>query len=250
VPNDLVYFTHEGHAGLSAFARGDAGAEERNANFVAVGVLARKDGEYGRLGRSWLIAGRLEGLAKVMAEDESVAPLEEFWSEVQQISTSKSQNNGEEEGQGKDGKGHSRTRAISTGSAVLIKDEEKLPAYHPAKSILGYVDMFGPLVFRLQQAALLRKRILFVGAAPVRAMCEFGKSLASIPSRPTSTTLLMNVCEQFTSSPSSPASPRGTPNSSYPALRTSSVYPRYSTSAYTISRVSRRIRDHKMAAQK
>jgi hypothetical protein len=159
-----VYFTHEGHAGLSAFARGDAGAEERNAKFVSVGVLVRKDGGYGRLGRSWVVAGKLEALAKELAGDESVEPLEEFWGEVRRTETQE-QNKGE---------GKSRARAISTGS-VKKEEEEKLHGYHPAKSIWGYIDMLGPLVFRLQQAALLRKRILFVGGAPVRGMCEFGK---------------------------------------------------------------------------
>lgn len=183
VPADLVYFTHEGYAGLSAFARGDAGADERGANFVAVGVLARRDGAYGRLGRSWLVAGRLEGMAKALAEDESVAPLEEFWAEQ----TAHGEARGEEEADGK-GYGHSRVRAISTVSAVA-KEDERLPAHHPALSILAYVDMFGPLVFRLQQAALLRKRILFVGAPPVRAMCEFGMSPRRFTRSP-----VANVC--------------------------------------------------------
>jgi hypothetical protein len=163
--SDLVYFTHEGYAGLSAFAKGEAGAEERNANFVSVGVLARRDGQFGRLGRGWLLAGRLEKIAATLAEDpEAVAPLEEFWGEQ----TTRPHGEASTEG-----KGHSRARAISTVSAVN-KDDERLPAYHPALSILQYIDIFGPLVFRLQQAALLRKRILFVGSPPVRAMCEFG----------------------------------------------------------------------------
>jgi hypothetical protein len=164
--SDLVYFTHQGYAGLSAFARGDASAAERNANFVSVGVLARRDGDYGRLGRGWLLAGRLEKIAAALAEDaDAVTPLEEFWEEQ----TMKSH------GEASGGKGHSRVRAISTVSAVT-KEDERLPAYHPALSMLQYIDTFGPLVFRLQQAALLRKRILFVGSPPVRAMCEFGMS--------------------------------------------------------------------------
>jgi hypothetical protein len=95
-----------------------------------------------------------------------VAPLEEFWGEQ----TSHMKSHGEAS---PDSKGHSRVRAISTVSAVT-KDDEQLPDYHPALSILQYIDIFGPLVFRLQQAALLRKRILFIGSPPVRAMCEFG----------------------------------------------------------------------------
>jgi hypothetical protein len=127
---------------------------------VSVGVLARRDGI---LGRTWGVAGRLEKMAATLAENDGVAPLEEFWEEHTAHSSS----------HGDDSKGHSRARAISTVSAVT-QDDERLPAYHPALSILQYLDMFGPLVFRLQQAALLRKRILFVGTPPVRAMCEFG----------------------------------------------------------------------------
>ena len=62
VKEDLVYFVHEQYAGLSAFANISAGEEERNARFVAVGVmLPLKDG---RLGRAWLHAAHLKTLAK------------------------------------------------------------------------------------------------------------------------------------------------------------------------------------------
>lgn len=162
--NDLVYFTHEGYAGLSAFARGSASAEDRNANFVSVGILVRKEGRFGRLGRGWLLAGKLEKIAAALAEDDMVAPLEEFWQE--QTSRRKSKHI--------DSKGSIRDRAISTVTAIP-KDEERLPEYHPALAILQYINLFGPLVFRLQQAALLRKRILFVGSPPVKTTCEFGK---------------------------------------------------------------------------
>ncbi|USP80358.1 hypothetical protein yc1106_07632 [Curvularia clavata] len=177
VQNDLVYFTHEGYAGLSAFAKGDAGAEERNANFVSVGILVKKEGEFGRLGRAWLLAGRLEKLAAALADDsETVAPLEEFWREQTErhIYAAGGASDGE-------AKGHSRARAISTVTAVP-KDEESLPKYHPALSIQRFLDVFGPLVFRLQQAALLRKRIMFVGIPPVRTACEFVYNLSILSS--------------------------------------------------------------------
>ncbi|RYN36528.1 hypothetical protein AA0119_g12042 [Alternaria tenuissima] len=176
VQNDLVYFTHDGYAGLSAFAKGDASAEDRNATFVSVGVLVQKEGKFGRLGRSWLLAGRLERLAATLADDpEAVTPLDEFWQE--QVSR---HGKGDISDEG-ESKGHSRARAISTVSAVM-KDEESLPDYHPALSIQRFLDIFGPLVFRLQQAALLRKRILFVGIPPVRTACEFVYNLSVLSS--------------------------------------------------------------------
>ncbi|KAF1844432.1 uncharacterized protein K460DRAFT_369287 [Cucurbitaria berberidis CBS 394.84] len=177
VQNDLVYFTHEGYAGLSAFAKGDASAEERNANFVSVGILVKNEGRFGRLGRAWLLAGQLEKLAAALADDsDTVTPLEDFWEEHNSGSRSRSQ------ASDKGGaKGHSRARAISTVS-VVTRDDESLPAYHPALSILRYMDTFGPLVFRLQQAALLRKRILFVASPPVRTACEYVYNLSVLSS--------------------------------------------------------------------
>ncbi|KAF2845234.1 hypothetical protein T440DRAFT_493586 [Plenodomus tracheiphilus IPT5] len=174
VPSDLVYFTHEGYAGLSAFARGEGSAEDRNATFVSVGVLVQNQGRFGRLGRAWLLAARLQTLAATLAEDgETVAPLDEFWEEqtrTRRDASSTAPN-----------KGHSRARAISTVSAVVEQDET-LPENHPARSITRYIDTFGPLVFRLHQAALLRKRILFVGSAPVRTACEFVYDLSVLSS--------------------------------------------------------------------
>ncbi|KAJ4343374.1 hypothetical protein N0V95_006708 [Ascochyta clinopodiicola] len=170
--SDLVYFTHAGYAGVSAFARGDAGAEDRNANFVSVGVLVRREGRFGRLGRGWLLAGRLEKIAAALARDETVAPLEEFWADQTSCATTTKHT---------DSKGSLRDRAISTVTAIP-KDEERLPEYHPALAMLQYLDLFGPLVFRLQQAALLRKRILFVGSPPVRTTCEFVYNLSVLSS--------------------------------------------------------------------
>ena len=180
-----MYFTHEGYAGLSAFAKGDASASERNANFVAVGILAKREGQYGRLGRAWLLAQELEGLAKTLAKDSGeVQPLGDFWEEQTRHAGTKGEHEETQNGKGNanGGKGHSRARAISSASGMsasmgLGNRDETLPEYHPALSTLQYIDVFGPLVFRLQQAALLRKRILFVGMPPVRRMCEFGMAL-------------------------------------------------------------------------
>jgi len=107
--------------------------------------------------------------ASALAYDPSAtAPLEEFWEEQSKPRTSASASKPDTS------KAHSRGRALSTLTAVLPSDQS-LPLFHPARSIVQYIDTFGPLVFRLQQAALLRKRILFVGTPPVRAACEFGE---------------------------------------------------------------------------
>jgi hypothetical protein len=172
---------------------------------VSVGILGRREGQFGRLGRGWLLAGRLEKMAAALAEDpDAVALLEEFWQEQMEQSTPAEESTG-----------HSRGRATSTVSAVL-QDDERLPEYHPALAILQYMDVFGPLVYRLQQAALLRKRILFVGIPPVRAMCEFGAH----------TGVLLGTradMSQYTTSRFSPAYPHATRNSSCPAPKRSSA---------------------------
>jgi hypothetical protein len=169
VKSDLVYFVHQGYAGLSAFAKGEASAEDRNANFVSVGILVSR--AYGRLGRSWLLADRLRKLAAALADDASATtPLEAFWEEQ-----SKPQVCATDDASKKTA--HGRARALSAITAV-VPSEQSLPPFHPALSMLKYVEVFGPLIYRLQQAALLRKRILFVGSAPVRTCCEFGEHIA------------------------------------------------------------------------
>ncbi|KAJ4360214.1 uncharacterized protein N0V89_000774 [Didymosphaeria variabile] len=181
--SDLVYFVHEGYAGLSAFAKGEAGAEERNAQFVSVGILVSR--AYGRLGRSWLLASKLKQLAETLSEDvERTAPLEEFWEQQSSggegggtAGPSKSE---EPATNGKSG----RKRALSTLTSVVPSEKGGLVADHPALSMLKYVADLGPLVFRLQQAALLRKRILFIGPPPVRTCCEFVYNLSVLSSIP------------------------------------------------------------------
>jgi len=64
-----------------------------------------------------------------------------------------------------------RKRAVTAASALV----QSLSPHHPALSLPNFLDTFGPLVFPLYKAALLRKRILLVGSAPVELACNFGK---------------------------------------------------------------------------
>ena len=52
----------------------------------------------------------------------------------------------------------------------------ELPPSHPALSLPEFCRVFGPLLFPLYRAALLRKRILLVGEAPVHENCDLGTS--------------------------------------------------------------------------
>jgi len=66
-----------------------------------------------------------------------------------------------------------KTRSLSTATAIVA--DQTLPPSHPALSILKYLDTFGPLVFPLHRAALLRKRILLVKPPPVQLTCNYGE---------------------------------------------------------------------------
>lgn len=78
--------------------------------------------------------------------------------------------------------GHGRNRSASDGTA-LLPPENNLSAYHPAWSLPILLETFGPLIFPIHRAALLRKRILIVAHAPVEQTCNFGKVDVSLPDR-------------------------------------------------------------------
>lgn len=80
-----------------------------------------------------------------------------------------------------------RTRAFSD-ALVLDTFRPALTPFHPASSLPEFLESLGPLVFPLYRAALLRKRILFMGEAPVHTPCNYGKIPNAI-SRPPLTTL-------------------------------------------------------------
>jgi len=50
-----------------------------------------------------------------------------------------------------------------------------LSTHHPAFGIDELFDTFGPLMFPIHRATLLRKRILFSATAPILRTCTFGK---------------------------------------------------------------------------
>lgn len=71
------------------------------------------------------------------------------------------------------GKGHARNRSASDG-ASLIAPGHGLSPFHPAWSLTALLETFGPLIFPIYRAALLRKRILISTHAPVHEVCNFG----------------------------------------------------------------------------
>lgn len=73
--------------------------------------------------------------------------------------------------------GYRKSRAMSTATAYLPSHHTLAP-HHPALTLLDSADLFGPLLFPLYRAALLRKRILIVADTPVQSSCNLGKPAA------------------------------------------------------------------------
>ncbi|RFU35734.1 hypothetical protein B7463_g596, partial [Scytalidium lignicola] len=183
VSEDLIYFIHENHAGLSAFINAPADEESRNARMIAVGVMVPLS--YGRLGRSWKHADMLKKIARELIVDTSNTKiLEDFWEEHKSSESIMSRESDPllldspssltfqsiRPSQSKPD--HGRSHSASDGAAPLPPGHN-LSSHHPAWSLPLLLDTFGPLIFPIHRAALLRKRILITGHAPVHETCNF-----------------------------------------------------------------------------
>jgi hypothetical protein len=174
VREDLVYFIHGKYAGVSAFVQGEADKEHRNATFVAVGALVPLS--YGRLGKSWEYAEKLRRLARATIEDlENKEPLEDFWAVNGKASTSSDAASPTAK-RSSLSESLKRNRALSDATGTFVT-EQSMPLDHPALSMNTLITTFGPLIFPLYREALLRRRILLLGSAPVQRTCNFGKVL-------------------------------------------------------------------------
>lgn len=94
------------------------------------------------------------------------APLEGFWEKHKhtEASTQDSPIDGHMF------EGYQKLRTLSTGT--LSTPTRTLPAHHPALALPELLSTFGPLIFPLFKAALLHKRILILGEAPVEQACN------------------------------------------------------------------------------
>ncbi|RHZ64587.1 uncharacterized protein CDV56_108366 [Aspergillus thermomutatus] len=186
VSEDLVYFVHEQYAGISSFINQPADEAERNAQMFAVGVLVPLSS--GRLGKSWRHAPRLKELAETYAKDmTNTQPLSDYWDNfeirVNDASTIPPDSPLESPlsfrlRERPDSL--QRNRAFSD-AIVLEASRPALTPFHPASSLPEFLDSFGPLIFPLYRAALLRKRILFMAEAPVHIPLYDLSLLASLP---------------------------------------------------------------------
>ncbi|EFX00502.1 hypothetical protein CMQ_7504 [Grosmannia clavigera kw1407] len=213
VAEDLIYFVHEdetgsgghggdltagpsegGYAGLSAFVNLPTDeADARFARMIAVGVLVPRS--YGRLGRAWRHAESLMAMARKLAADHNETPLlEAYWRDNSGPSlglpfsdsplSSPMATSFGRSGSGGFRNRHARNRSASDGTALMLPPGHRLSPHHPAWSLTALLDTFGPLVFPIYRAALLRKRILISTHAPVREVNNFVYNisvLANIP---------------------------------------------------------------------
>ncbi|KAJ5088588.1 Protein of unknown function DUF2347 [Penicillium angulare] len=189
VTEDLVYFVDGQYAGISAFVNLPAAEEERNARMFAIGVLVPLSS--GRLGKSWRHAPKLKELTlKYAADMNDLQTLSDYWDAFKIGGTESSANESPVEsplslrfrpGDKPDG----RNRTFSD-AMVLETFRPALTPFHPASSLPDFLDSFGPLIFPLYRAALLRKRILFMTEAPVHTPCNYVYDLSLLASLPTS----------------------------------------------------------------
>ncbi|KAH8895140.1 hypothetical protein GQ53DRAFT_716029 [Thozetella sp. PMI_491] len=206
VSEDLIYFVHDGaHAGLSAFLNTKTDDEAtRHARMIAVGILVPLS--YGRLGRAWRHAERLKEMTAQLATDQTqTSILEQYWEKNKARDTTAAQPL-------KDTplsspfvsfnitpprKGHFRNRSASDGGA-LIAPGHRLSPFHPAWSLSTLLDTFGPLIFPIHRAALLRKRILISTHAPVREACNFVYDISILSNIPSA---VLDIIEPSVSAP-------------------------------------------------
>ncbi|TQS37727.1 hypothetical protein Golomagni_01787 [Golovinomyces magnicellulatus] len=194
VKQDLIYFVHDNHVGLSAFVNVPAAEESRNACMIAVGVMLPQT--EGKLGRCWEHAEEIKAMARfTLIKDTSLTKvLEEYW--ISHKASNVSIGISESHLASLNGFGfkslpstprqprcHKRARSLSdTGISKANSSASSL--HHPVKSIVKLIETFGPLIFPIYRAALLRKKILITTHAPVHEACNFVYDISILSSIP------------------------------------------------------------------
>jgi len=116
-----------------------------------------------------------------MNKPEEYAPLEKLWEKHKKTEEYSQSPVGDPQPR----EGYKKLRAPSTTLLQTVGIHRTLPPHHPALAIPELLQVFGPLLFPLIRAALLRKRILILGEAPVEITCNYvyGLSILSSISR-------------------------------------------------------------------
>ncbi|RKF75158.1 Protein LCHN [Golovinomyces cichoracearum] len=193
VKQDLIYFVHDNHVGLSAFVNVPAAEESRNACMIAVGVMLPQT--EGKLGRCWEHAEEIKAMARTLINDTSLTKvLQEYWDthKASNLSIGISESHlASLNGFGfkslpstpRQPKCHKRARSLSDAE-ISKANSSALFSHHPVKSIVKLIETFGPLIFPIYRAALLRKKILITTHAPVHEACNFVYDISILSSIP------------------------------------------------------------------
>lgn len=160
---------------------------------LAIGVLVPL--EYGRTGRSWRHAEALQALARWAADGvgalthvdagrtqidnlEDTTALEQYWEKFrirpEEWHEQELDGAGDHIGTQAPTIGYRKSRSMSVATTFLPSYHALMP-HHPALTLLESTELFGPLLFPLYRAALLRKRILIVADTPVQPSCNLGR---------------------------------------------------------------------------
>ncbi|KAK9366522.1 hypothetical protein V1509DRAFT_629705 [Lipomyces kononenkoae] len=225
---DVIYFTHgEFYSGVSVYRQIETdNPEERFRRMYSLGVLVpggitpKSKAPYaaaGRLGRCW---GHIDSLKELLSEyvqnTDDYGPLETYYSlyGMSALSASPSTTTSASSVPLETAlyrpprrpfelymsklKGYVATPGSDndveslTGSNV-VNSPHILTNSHPANSLSSFLDTFGPLVFKVWQAALARERILIIGDVPIEQGCQFVYDIAILANIPNSITELLPI---------------------------------------------------------
>ncbi|KAK8089456.1 hypothetical protein PG997_004417 [Apiospora hydei] len=179
VTDDLIYFVHGDFAGLSAFVNAPCeDSEARNARMLAVGVLTQLLEQYWEKHQARDDSSHKQQNAA--AADTAEEPADGAATQTPQLQQPRTPK-----------RAHPRSRSASDGAA-LLQPEHKLSNFHPAWSLKKLLDTFGPLIFPIHRAALLRKRILISCHAPVQEVNNFVYDISILSNIPLSTYELLS----------------------------------------------------------
>ncbi|PHH73982.1 hypothetical protein CDD82_5168 [Ophiocordyceps australis] len=135
---------------------------------VALGVLVPLT--HGRLGRVWRHAASLEQMASSLAKNPSqTALLDHYWQHHRAVDPSHVL----PPSAGLPPSPSTAHARRSSDATLWPAHEHNLSPQHPAWSLTRLLDVFGPLVFPIHRAAVLRKRILISCHAPLHEVCDF-----------------------------------------------------------------------------
>ncbi len=123
--------------------------------------------KFGGCRRSRLTAGRAQ-----IDDLKNTTALEEYW-DKHKLTPSDKEAQPSVEVNGRQTNGYRKSRSMSTATTFIPPHHSLMP-HHPAITLLDALKDFGPLIFPLYRASLLRKRILIVTDTPVESSCNFG----------------------------------------------------------------------------